>query len=221
MNAVNETHECVNSSTGQSKKRLSALAQLIRRLRTDGIITIAELMAETGYSRRAVCAAKTELREVQPSAPAGAAECTQAIPSPLKEKSPPAPPLKKIHPSPNSIEVGVCGEVSADAAEKSKASAGKEYVFEGEVVRLNRRDFDRWRQAFPAIPDLTVELQVADDYYRDSPPDDGKWFPRVSRWLAKANAEAKAGKHEIYKCGMTRKEYEEIYPPEIYGGLLQ
>ena len=44
---------------------------------------------------------------------------------------------------------------------------------------------------YPNIPDFDAELQVADDYYASKPPADGQWFHRVSRWLNKANKEAR------------------------------
>lgn len=69
-------------------------------------------------------------------------------------------------------------------------TAGKAYAFEGETIRLSKQHFDKWRESFRAIPDLRAELQAADDYYTENPPRDGKWFFPVSRWLAKANAEA-------------------------------
>ncbi|MGX9390533.1 hypothetical protein ACWX0K_07030 [Nitrobacteraceae bacterium UC4446_H13] len=68
--------------------------------------------------------------------------------------------------------------------------AGKSYVFEGNTVRLTKDSFDKWRASYKAIPDLRAELQAADDYYTENPPRDGKWFFPVSRWLAKANADA-------------------------------
>src|SRR5690606_17264884 len=64
-------------------------------------------------------------------------------------------------------------------------------TFEGRIIRLDRKQFDRWRRSYPKIPDLTAALQRADDYYSEHPPDDGKWFFRVSRWLEKENTEAK------------------------------
>lgn len=78
-----------------SVKRLSALAQLVRMLRRDGITTTSALVSETGYSERAIWAAKRELssREmVQPSAPAdGAAECTRRVQPAAVEVQPSAP----------------------------------------------------------------------------------------------------------------------------------
>lgn len=74
--------------------------------------------------------------------------------------------------------------------------AGKAYAFEGETIRLSKQHFDKWRESFRAIPDLRAELQAADDYYTENPPRDGKWFFPVSRWLAKANADATTRKEQ-------------------------
>lgn len=63
------------------------------------------------------------------------------------------------------------------------------YAFIGRIVRLNQKDFDRWRAAYRAIPDFLAALQKADDYYSQNPPPDGKWFFPVSRWLEKENSE--------------------------------
>ena len=85
-------------NTESGRKRLSALAQLVRILMRDGITTTAALMEETGYSERSIWSAKGELRcseaesrvqpgavqsaaaEVQPSAVHGAAVCSNQQP---------------------------------------------------------------------------------------------------------------------------------------------
>lgn len=63
----------------------------------------------------------------------------------------------------------------------------RRYAFEGRVIRLDQSDLNRWRESYPAIPDITAVLQSADDYYSENPPKDGKWFFPVSRWLQKEN----------------------------------
>jgi hypothetical protein len=93
------------------------------------------------------------------------------------------------------------GGASAPAAEPPifsapERAAGKAYAFEGETIRLSKQHYDKWRESFRAIPDLRAELQAADDYYTENPPRDGKWFFPVSRWLAKANADASERKEQ-------------------------
>lgn len=58
------------------------------------------------------------------------------------------------------------------------------YAFDGRVVRLNRSDFDRWRDAFPSI-DLRGLLQSRDDWLSSQPDQVRKrWFTSTSSWLA-------------------------------------
>ena len=51
----------VKTNRDHARKRLSALAQLVRMLARDGIVTIADQARETGYSPRQVSRARTEL----------------------------------------------------------------------------------------------------------------------------------------------------------------
>lgn len=81
----------------------------------------------------------------------------------------------------------------ASAPENIVSIKGK-YVFEGKIIRLTQDQFNRWKLAYPFIPDFTACLHTADSYYAENPPEDGKWFFRVSRWLERANTEAKNGK---------------------------
>lgn len=78
----------------------------------------------------------------------------------------------------------------------SVSTAPKQLAFEGNTIRLSQQHFDKWRESFRGIEDLRAELQVADDYYTDNPPRDGKWFIPVSRWLAKASREAVVRKEQ-------------------------
>lgn len=53
------------------------------------------------------------------------------------------------------------------------------YRFAGKTIRLTGADFDSWRAAYSAIPDLDAELRRIDD--SDLPKN---WFPAVSAKLA-------------------------------------
>lgn len=75
---------------------------------------------------------------------------------------------------------------SADAP-PDKIVPIRRYAFEGRVAKVSHADLDRWRESYPAIPDITAALQSADDYYSENPTKDGKWFFQVSRWLQKEN----------------------------------
>lgn len=59
------------------------------------------------------------------------------------------------------------------------------YAFEGKIIRLNHPDFDRWKKAYPNIPDLRAELTSLDDYFHTDKPKN--WFAAVSGALRKRN----------------------------------
>lgn len=63
-------------------------------------------------------------------------------------------------------------------------------AFVGRVVRLKADQFENWRKAYHAIPDLVAELTKADDFYSENSPKDGKWFFPVSKWLDRAHKDA-------------------------------
>lgn len=105
------------------------------------------------------------------------------------------------------------GAISEDSSGKGKERKGKEgngegregapadFAFVGKIIRLKVKDFDRWRKTYTAIPDFLAALGLADDYYSENPPADGKWFFPVSRWLEKENA----------KASETRRKEDDIY----------
>ena len=74
-------------------------------------------------------------------------------------------------------------------------SANGKFRFQGRVISLAETDYERWRKTYTNIPDFDAELQACDDYYADNPPKGGKWFHRASRWLNRANREAKADEY--------------------------
>jgi len=78
--------------------------------------------------------------------------------------------------------------------------AGKKYAFEGQTIRLSPAQIEKWRVAYPALPDIEAVLQSADDYYTENPPADGKWFFRVSRWLAAENGKRLAKQQQIERA---------------------
>lgn len=60
------------------------------------------------------------------------------------------------------------------------------FAWTGRLIRLTQADYDQWQAAYPHV-DLPSSLQAADDYYSENPPDGGKWFFPVSRWLKRDN----------------------------------
>lgn len=77
-----------------------------------------------------------------------------------------------------------------EGKEEGGAGAQPDLAWQGRVVRLKRADYDRWRKAYPRIPDFDAALQSADDYYAENPPADGKWFFPASGWLKRENERA-------------------------------
>jgi hypothetical protein len=80
----------------------------------------------------------------------------------------------------------------ADAGGEVVSFTGGPYAFHGKLVRLKQDQLDKWRTAFPALTDIRDELSLADEYYAEHPPKDGKWFFKVYAWLQKANKDASA-----------------------------
>lgn len=74
--------------------------------------------------------------------------------------------------------------------EKEGGASAKNFAFVGRVIRLKESDYEQWAKRYSHIPDLLAELSLADDYYSESPPKDGKWFFPVSSWLNRANKAA-------------------------------
>jgi uncharacterized protein YdaU (DUF1376 family) len=58
------------------------------------------------------------------------------------------------------------------------------FAFEGRVLRVRQRDFDRWKASYHSIPDLWAALDAIDVRLADDPHfDDRKWYARVGAWL--------------------------------------
>lgn len=86
------------------------------------------------------------------------------------------------------------------------APAGKAYAYVGAVIRLTAPDFERWRLAYHAIPDIRAEIEAIDDWLKGQPDKHGKWFHIASGSLsrkhqdfaAKAAAAAGARRRRTY-----------------------
>lgn len=112
--------------------------------------------------------------------------------------------------SPRSDHTEPDTEPDTDIIKTGRASAPKDYAFEGRTIRLTQRDFDRWQKAYSAIPDLSAELAKADAFYTDNPVDDGKWFFPVSKWLERVHRD------NSMKVRTARAEDEAIYRGVMY-----
>lgn len=97
--------------------------------------------------------------------------------------------------------------------QKVRADARGVLGFSGTVVRLNVKDFDRWKSAYSNL-DLAAELTARDAWLAsDSATDDDRkrWFVSTSKYLANRNAEARAKGQQ--------SNLSDVYPDEIYRGL--
>ena len=57
------------------------------------------------------------------------------------------------------------------------------------MIRVTANDLATWKRKYPNV-DVMSELGAADDYYRENPPKDGKWFFPASNWLKRAEQHA-------------------------------
>ena len=75
---------------------------------------------------------------------------------------------------------------SANTLSKNGALRTEPYAFEGEVIRITAAHLERWRRAYPAVPDIRASLQACDDYLSGEERP-GHWFFRASAWLKREN----------------------------------
>jgi MarR family protein len=81
------------------------------------------------------------------------------------------------------------GGASRDDANKNFSAGNKPaYAFEGQVIHVRPAELERWKRAFPDIPDVEAVLEHCDGYMADHPSKDGKWFHRALGWLKNENA---------------------------------
>jgi hypothetical protein len=83
-------------------------------------------------------------------------------------------------------------EPEPEKEKKKGADAPPAYAFSGEVIRLNRRDFDLWRDNFPAL-DLGAELAAHDAYLSGQPDGRRNWYTRTANQLRNRNEKVRQG----------------------------
>lgn len=86
----------------------------------------------------------------------------------------------------------------ADTEEEKKEEVtpprgGKPFVFEGRVIRLQRREYEAWKKAYPDI-DLMASLQSRDDWLATEADErtQKRWFMSTSNHLANLQQKARA-----------------------------
>lgn len=80
--------------------------------------------------------------------------------------------------------------------QEDAASAAAPYAFESGAIKLNRRDFDQWIQAYIHL-DLTAELLSLSEWAGQQ----RSWFNAVKGALAKRNRDVKAEKQRLAEQG--------------------
>ncbi len=70
----------------------------------------------------------------------------------------------------------------------------KKYAFAGEVIRLNRKDFDEWQAIYFNIPNFMATLKSRDIWLADQPERDRRnWFRSTSKYLENLDAKFATG----------------------------
>lgn len=113
-------------------------------------------------------------------------EQASALPPPLSEES-----TTKVVPSndqgcANYALIDDRGLMIEDRGKRIEEELTK-FAFEGEVIKLTHKDFDKWSSSFSALYDLKAELQALDDWF-SKPENEAKrksWFHMVSGILKK------------------------------------
>jgi hypothetical protein len=91
------------------------------------------------------------------------------------------------------VREGKVREVREEDTPVAKAPGDGSYAFVGSVIRLTKRDFEKWRSAYSAITDLKAELQGIDDWLHGQPEDKRRrWFHAVSGMLSRKHQELAA-----------------------------
>lgn len=76
---------------------------------------------------------------------------------------------------------------TTSAAPACSAEKAKEYVFEGEVIKLKQKDFDDWKRAYPDL-NIYAECVVRDGWLKQQPESERKrWFMSTAAYFAKQN----------------------------------
>lgn len=103
----------------------------------------------------------------------------------MGEKNVPVEPTKPLK---NNGAENPAGCIHTHTHKTTSKRAASGYVFEGNVIRLKRPDYDKWHSLYSAIPDFDAALSSLDDYYSNLPPEKRitkNWFIRASKALEK------------------------------------
>lgn len=105
----------------------------------------------------------------------------------------------------NGDETAPDTETEAETEKKkvTPPKGGQPYVFEGQIIRLQRREFEAWKKAYPDI-DLRACLQSRDDWLATEADEKTRkrWFMSTSNHLANLQSKASAVDREPVWDGM-------------------
>ncbi|ENV2804247.1 hypothetical protein ACFJQS_005622, partial [Salmonella enterica] len=86
------------------------------------------------------------------------------------------------------------------------------YAFEGNVIRLNHKDYRSWMNLYPLI-DLNYELQRLDIEFTHEKPKN--WFITASQKLSYQNKQAAARTRSVTKPKLDLNNTDWIYGVEL------
>lgn len=101
---------------------------------------------------------------------------------------------------------------------EGRADARIDFAFTGTVIRLNIKDFEKWRVAFPNL-DLLAELTARDAWLASDAATDvdrKSWFHSTAQHLANRNQRAKNGAYEKPMSEADRIEAAALRGVEIW-----
>lgn len=87
----------------------------------------------------------------------------------------------------------------------------KKYTFEGEVIKLTQKDYDRWKLAYPDL-NLYAELLVRDKYLAGLEPNDKarqNWFMSTAQYFVSRNTVRKAQNENLTLNDCPEESFEE------------
>lgn len=94
--------------------------------------------------------------------------------------------------TPSGTASGQPRDTQEEGKERKEEKNKGGYAFQGQIIKLNQRDFDRWSSSFPGL-DLRAVLQSRDDWLSTQSADIQKrWFNSTSNCLAKTQQELTA-----------------------------
>lgn len=130
----------------------------------------------------------TESAQVIENNEAPEKNCTSMVQEQVENNLNPADSFNLIPDSliliPDSVVNTQAADATCEGAEADVHEISSRYAFEGNIVRLNHKDFEAWKRLYPNI-DLRYELEKMDiEFSHDKPK---KWFIAASQKLSYQN----------------------------------